>query len=506
MIKQFPIFLLAAVAILLLLGSYSASAAIPCPSGAICDDFESQTSSSPSGQWTVLSPDCSGTGTIEIDSTFAYSGNKSLKVNGGGGFCNHVFAQLAGVDTMPGDDLYVRFWIYHDTPLPGGHTAFLTMQDENDGGKDLRMGGQNSVLQWNREADDATIPVQSPAGTSLVPALPVNQWNCLEIYVDQANGELQVWLDEVELEGMKRDNTPTADIDSQWASGWIPDISNLRLGWEDYGGGPDTLWFDDVIVDTTAIGCESEPVTPTATITPGGPTLTPTNTPMPTAIPSVDMHIEAYVSKQIDAQTNGVREMTVNIRAINDSAAPYSNITARIWFDFSELGGTGSIGSNANYTGCQGGGTNGTLTGPIASTVPDVVYFEIDYASVPGSNYCDGQFRVFKSNFQPPFNDDSNDWSLIGMSEGNYETTERVTLYMDGALVYGNEPDGLAPAITETPTIQPTDTATPTPTATPDDLPLTVGLRQQQSAPAPYLLIALFAVCLVGGVVVAQRR
>ncbi|WP_369008351.1 hypothetical protein, partial [Streptomyces sp. NTH33] len=29
----------------------------------------------------------------------------------------------------------------------------------------------------------------------------------------------------------------------------------LRLGWESYGTGEDTLWFDDVAVGSTPIGC-----------------------------------------------------------------------------------------------------------------------------------------------------------------------------------------------------------------------------------------------------------
>ncbi|WP_420704772.1 hypothetical protein [Kutzneria chonburiensis] len=30
---------------------------------------------------------------------------------------------------------------------------------------------------------------------------------------------------------------------------------DLRFGWESYAGGDDTLWFDDVAVATTRIGC-----------------------------------------------------------------------------------------------------------------------------------------------------------------------------------------------------------------------------------------------------------
>ncbi|MEV7181301.1 hypothetical protein [Kitasatospora sp. NPDC093679] len=42
------------------------------------------------------------------------------------------------------------------------HVTAVTLADARDGGEDLRIGGQNGALQWNRESDDATLPVQSP--------------------------------------------------------------------------------------------------------------------------------------------------------------------------------------------------------------------------------------------------------------------------------------------------------------------------------------------------------
>jgi hypothetical protein len=50
---------------------------------------------------------------------------------------------------------------------------------------------------------------------------------------------------------------PTKDIDSQWLNraNWRPSLTDLRLGWESYGDGADTLWFDDVAVGSTRVGC-----------------------------------------------------------------------------------------------------------------------------------------------------------------------------------------------------------------------------------------------------------
>ncbi len=33
------------------------------------------------------------------------------------------------------------------------------------------------------------------------------------------------------------------------------DLKSVRIGWESYGEGADTLWFDDVAVGAARIGC-----------------------------------------------------------------------------------------------------------------------------------------------------------------------------------------------------------------------------------------------------------
>ncbi|WP_371688636.1 hypothetical protein [Micromonospora sp. KC207] len=45
-------------------------------------------------------------------------------------------------------------------------------------------------------------------------------------------------------------------MDGQWLKRtWRPQLTDLRLGWESYGEGADTLWFDDVAVGASRIGC-----------------------------------------------------------------------------------------------------------------------------------------------------------------------------------------------------------------------------------------------------------
>ena len=58
-------------------------------------------------------------------------------------------------------------------------------------------------------------------------------------------------------EGLVRvDGVPTQDVDAQWLSRTaLPRPTTFRLGWESYGGARDTLWFDDVAIGSSRIGC-----------------------------------------------------------------------------------------------------------------------------------------------------------------------------------------------------------------------------------------------------------
>ena len=190
-----------------------------------------------------------------METGLAHSGSKSLHIMGGGGYCNHIFARwpLASAPST----FWVRFWLRVSTALGPEHVTFLAMRDEADGPKDLRMGGQSSILMFNRESDDATLPALSPTGISLSRALTPATWACMEIHVDQTTGSMTTYVDGAQVAGLVLDGVPTPDIDQQWLNKtWRPRLSDLRLGWESYGGPTNELWFDDLFVGTARPGCE----------------------------------------------------------------------------------------------------------------------------------------------------------------------------------------------------------------------------------------------------------
>jgi hypothetical protein len=227
-----------------------------CGNAVICTGFEDQTGATPSGDWRFTAPDCQGTGTAAVDTAIAHSGTKSLRVNGQAGYCNHAFVASTTDLSSVGPVLYVRMWVRHTTALPAAHVAFVSMPDSSQGGRALRIGGQNGALQWNRESDDATLPAQSPVGVSLSSPLPTLTWQCLRFAVDTSAPKADTWLGDKQIPGLHLDGVPTQDIDQQWLSRTTPPRPTaLRLGWESYGTGDDTLWFDDVAASSSPLAC-----------------------------------------------------------------------------------------------------------------------------------------------------------------------------------------------------------------------------------------------------------
>lgn len=228
-----------------------------CAGAFVCDDFEQDAAGqAPGAPFAIATPNCTGAGVVTIDATQAHSGTRSAKVTGGGGYCDHVFFGAPLPSSATTATLWVRFFVRLDAALGSGHVTFLAMHDASTG-KDLRMGGQDQVLMWNRESDDATLPAMSPAGTALSVSPAAGTWTCVELAIDPVARTLQTRVDGALVPGLVDDGVPTPDVDAQWLQGtaWTPRPTDVRFGWESYAGQADTLWFDDVAVGAARIGC-----------------------------------------------------------------------------------------------------------------------------------------------------------------------------------------------------------------------------------------------------------
>jgi hypothetical protein len=235
-----------------------------CSTLALCDDFEAAAAGGPpdAARWTIGGPNCfSGSGHAVIDATQAHSGTHSVRIDPGSDYCGHAFIQNSAISQL-GDVRYGRFYIRLESALGDAHVTFASMRDANDSNgsqsQELRIGGQSRILMWNRSKDDATLPSLSPVGISMSQALPAQTWTCIEFRIDQASGGIQTWVDGVSPTGLLADGAATADVDQSWINqypSWRPALSDLKLGWESYGGATNTVWIDDVAVGNERIGC-----------------------------------------------------------------------------------------------------------------------------------------------------------------------------------------------------------------------------------------------------------
>jgi hypothetical protein len=249
-----------------------ALALLPFSFAQVSSDFESGWDQS---AWPTYAPDCSQGGKVSLDSSTAHSGKNSIRVDGAGGFCGHIFF---GTTKVPSSgDLYVRAYMSVRTKCPysplqasnplslhrkasksltDSHVTFITMPDPAQGSKKhLRIGGQSKILMYNRESDDATLPDLSPQGIATSQALPTGSWQCFE-YKIGADGSIATWLNGNAIAGLTVGAGASNPNAAQWTRSSIkPRPSAVYFGWESYGGDANTLWYDDVAIASSRVGC-----------------------------------------------------------------------------------------------------------------------------------------------------------------------------------------------------------------------------------------------------------
>ncbi|KAK4450413.1 hypothetical protein QBC34DRAFT_424571 [Podospora aff. communis PSN243] len=227
-----------------------ALALVPSSLAQITEGFESGWDQA---AWPTYAPDCSQGGKVSLDTSQAHSGKNSMRVDGGGGYCGHIFF---GTSKVPSGDVYVRAWIRASKALTASHVTFITMPDSAQGAKKhLRIGGQNSILMFNRESDDATLPDLSPQGVATSAALPTGSWQCFEYKVG-ADGSIETWLNSKVIAGLTSIKGTANPNAQQWQRSSIrPKVTAIYFGWESYGGDTNTFWYDDIAVSSTRVGC-----------------------------------------------------------------------------------------------------------------------------------------------------------------------------------------------------------------------------------------------------------
>jgi polysaccharide lyase-like protein len=138
-------------------------------------------------------------------------------------------------------------------------------------GKHLRIGGQSQILMYNRESDDATLPDLSPQGIAASTPLPTGAFQCFEYHLG-TDGTIETWLNGNAIPGLQAGpNAGGNAYNHQWGTAYKPKVTGVYFGWESYGGDVNTMWYDDVSVSGSRVGCGGTTgPSPTSSTTGGG--------------------------------------------------------------------------------------------------------------------------------------------------------------------------------------------------------------------------------------------
>lgn len=194
----------------------------------------------PATPWTAL---------FEVDSSVHFAGNSSLRVRKNSEPNASTMYKMLAVPTG-GADFWVRFYLRSDVELgQEGHNAYAiasVSDDPNDATKvefadDVGLSfNASDTVRWpegyGRLADGGTRPY----------SLPANEWHCIELHFDGAGRTQSLYVEGEEL-----------IVASEYPSSAIS-FGTFKFGYLGYHNEADrAVWYDDVAVAPTRIGCES---------------------------------------------------------------------------------------------------------------------------------------------------------------------------------------------------------------------------------------------------------
>jgi hypothetical protein len=221
----------------------------PCPADAtFCSGFESaelpegavfKLNGDPATPWTAL---------FEVDSTVFFAGNSSLRVRKNSEPNASTMYKMLAVPTG-GADFWVRLYLRSDVELgQEGHNAYAiasTSDEPNDAAKvefadDVGLSfNASDTVRWpdgyGRLTDGGTNPY----------SLPANEWHCIELHFDGAGRTQSLYVAGEEL--IVASDYPSTAIS----------FASFKFGYLGYHNEADrTVWYDDVAVGPSRIGCE----------------------------------------------------------------------------------------------------------------------------------------------------------------------------------------------------------------------------------------------------------
>jgi hypothetical protein len=251
----------------------SSGAAGGCAGLSLCDNFDSQASGSPPDAtlWTLIGgKTCSGQGTpwpFTVDSTQSHSPPNSMKVSGGDS-CGPLMLNTSAFTQLTGNDVYGRFYMrLSDTAMTFDHAFFMALGltsgtfNTSNQGDYLQLasegaGNATNVFMW-QTSDGNILPDKNTTGGATSTYPQANTWTCVEFHTSQT-GTLETWVDGNAVPGLTYipgTTTKMSSVNDQWTAPSPFKPTSIGFGWTVFSGENLTVWFDDIAVGPTRIGC-----------------------------------------------------------------------------------------------------------------------------------------------------------------------------------------------------------------------------------------------------------
>jgi len=222
-----------------------------------CEDFESLATGDPSSDtWSAVG---NGSLTIVDDRTFA--GERALQVHtdeNGWAFMRVPFSP-------PGNSFFgrMRVWVSEFPSAPNwAHYTLVELRGSGGGTRVRPVGGQfvpessgGPGAFWGIGADGG--PTGDWTNWRLSAPSEGGRWLCVEWELDASDNFIRLSVDGTDDEALTVDTTDHGGADVDFV---FPTFDEVFLGWQLYQGGPTPnaydVWIDDVVFDTTRVGCD----------------------------------------------------------------------------------------------------------------------------------------------------------------------------------------------------------------------------------------------------------
>ncbi len=218
-----------------------------CPANAtFCSGFEEASgppTNAPVGTATLQAYTGTFTDLMALDTSVVHSGKQSLRILKGASMSAYRMLSVP----IPGSSFWVRAYMRSDDTfgnMTAVHNAFFQAQmtpDPNSGGQ-IQFAEQWCQVLLN--ANDKLYPDGLSSCSTTGPTLSANTWHCVEAFFDGANGTVQVYGDGTKM------------IDAQNWSYAKETYGTFEFGFHLYSGPDRNLWYDDVVVAPSRIGCQ----------------------------------------------------------------------------------------------------------------------------------------------------------------------------------------------------------------------------------------------------------